>query len=234
MYEEAEESKQHFDVVVYTMSSVEGSLDEKAAPMTEENAESPLLAATLPAESTEDEALCPCQQKAYRRESGNEKKVLYLMCIGLQCNDVPLFSFETIPWSLLPKTSLREVVSQATLFNISPILRPSTSCWTRQQTIEWLQQNPVNDNVEIDFLSNEIARLRNVLVRAQQHQESCDKLAATSTNTPPTNVGGCWRGSLPYLCVIMCFTQDQGKVLFLTRANAQTRQELDARNYESR
>jgi hypothetical protein len=105
MYEEGEESKQHLDVVVYTMSSVEGSLDEKAgAPMTEENAESPLLAATLPAESTEDEALCPCQ-KAYR-ESGNEKKVLYLMCIGLQCNDVPLFSFETIPWSLLPKTSL--------------------------------------------------------------------------------------------------------------------------------
>ena len=45
LYEEAEESKQHLDVVVNTMSNVEGSLDEKAAPVTEKNAESPLLAA---------------------------------------------------------------------------------------------------------------------------------------------------------------------------------------------
>ena len=45
LYEEAEESKQHLDVVVNTMSNVEGSLDESAAPVTEKNAESPLLAA---------------------------------------------------------------------------------------------------------------------------------------------------------------------------------------------
>lgn len=219
------------------MSSFEGSLHESAAPLTEENAE--LLAATLlPAASTEDEELsCPCQ-KAYE-ESGNEKKVLYLMCIGLQCNDVPLFSFETVPWSLLPKTTLRpknmdyckEIARRATLFNITPIPRPSN--WTRQQTIEWLEQNPVCDNVEIEFLTNEVARLRDVLVRAQQHQETSD-LAATSTNTPPTNIGGRWRGTVPYLRVIMCFTQDQVKALFLTRADAQTRQELDARNNESR
>jgi hypothetical protein len=127
LYEEAEESKQHIDVVVYTMSSVEGSLDESDAPVTEENvAESPLLAVTLPAASTDNEELCPCQ-KAYE-ESGNEKKLMYLMCIGLQCNDVPLFSFETLPWSPLPKTSLRpkntdfckEILRRATLFNISP------------------------------------------------------------------------------------------------------------------
>jgi hypothetical protein len=137
------------------------------------------------------------------------------MCIGLQCNDVLLFSFETVPLSLLPKTSLRpkntviceDIVRRATLFNISPIPRPRN--WTWQQTIEWLQQNPVNDNGDIDFLANEVARLRDVLVRVQQHQETCDELAATSTTTPPTNVGGRWCGSLPYLCVIMCLTQDQ-------------------------
>jgi hypothetical protein len=83
LYEEAKESKQHLDVVVYTMSSVEGSLDESSAPVTEENAKSPLLAAAmLPAASTEDEELCPCQ-KAYK-ESGNKKKLLYL-CV-LACN----------------------------------------------------------------------------------------------------------------------------------------------------
>ena len=47
--------------------------------------------------------LSPCQQ-AYE-DSGNEKKVLYLMCIGLNNSDAPLFSFEALPWSKLPKSS---------------------------------------------------------------------------------------------------------------------------------
>ncbi len=42
--------------------------------------------------------------------SGNDKKVLYLLCIGLNHPDrndaEPLFSFETEPWSLLPKSSI--------------------------------------------------------------------------------------------------------------------------------
>ena len=43
-----------------------------------------------------------------------------------------------------------------------------------------------------------------------------------------------WRGPLPYLRVIMSLTQDNVKSLFLTRANVRTRQEIDARNSESR
>ena len=41
--------------------------------------------------------------------SGNDKKVLYLLCIGLTDNSgtAPLFSFEQEPWSRLPKPSLR-------------------------------------------------------------------------------------------------------------------------------
>ncbi|KAI2506748.1 hypothetical protein MHU86_7643 [Fragilaria crotonensis] len=159
------------------------------------------------------------------------------MCIGLQCNNVPLFSFETKPWSPLPKTSLRpkntdygkEIARRAKLFNISPIPRPSH--WTRQQTIEWLQQNPVHDDVDVDFLTMEVARLcGGILIRAQQQQEeTCELVAANASN-----VGGRWRGSVPYLCVIMCLTQDQVKALFRTRADVQTRQTLDARHSERR
>jgi hypothetical protein len=43
-----------------------------------------------------------------------------------------------------------------------------------------------------------------------------------------------WRGIVPYLRVIMCFTQDDVKSLFLARANTRLRQELDARNSEIR
>ena len=40
-------------------------------------------------------------------DSGNDKKVLHLMSIGVSAdnnNEEPLFSFEREPWSLLPKT----------------------------------------------------------------------------------------------------------------------------------
>ncbi len=163
------------------------------------------------------------------------------MSIGLQCNGSHLFCFEMVAWSLLPKTSLRlkntdygkEIARRAKLFKISPV--PCPSNWTRQQTIEWLQQNPVRDNVDIDFLtSKEVARVCNVLVRAQQQQETSELLVAI-TSIPPSNIGGrSWRGNVPYLRVIMCLTQDRVKSLFLTRANIPTRQELDARRNESR
>jgi hypothetical protein len=57
--------------------------------------------------ATEDAELCPCQ-KLYEQDAGNQKKIMYLMCIGLRdCNcDVPLFCFVTEQWSQLPKTAL--------------------------------------------------------------------------------------------------------------------------------
>ena len=55
--------------------------------------------------ATVDAELCPCQ-KLYG-DTGNQKKVLYLMCIGFcDCNcNVPLFCFEMEPWLQLPKTA---------------------------------------------------------------------------------------------------------------------------------
>jgi hypothetical protein len=42
---------------------------------------------------------CPCRQ--HYEDSGKvNKKVLYLMSIGVTHNDAPLFSFEMAPWSL--------------------------------------------------------------------------------------------------------------------------------------
>jgi hypothetical protein len=52
--------------------------------------------------TSEDSDLCRSQHLYI--ESGNDKKVLFLLCIGLNDNnDVPLFSFENEPWSRLPK-----------------------------------------------------------------------------------------------------------------------------------
>jgi hypothetical protein len=90
------------------------------------------------------EGISLCQQLYI--ESGNEKKVLYLLSIGLMNhNNEPLFSFEREPWSLLPKTSLRprsneyvnKIVRRANLFSITPVPRPNN--WTRVQIMDWLE-----------------------------------------------------------------------------------------------
>lgn len=178
------------------------------------------------------EEFCRCQQIYV--ESGNDKKTLFLMCIGLNTidGDTPLLSLENEPWSRLPKSSFRpkntdfveEIARRAKLYNVLPVPRPSN--WKRPQIIEWLERNPVREKKCIEFLVSEVAKLKDILVRIQQQQTD---LSAT------TGGGGAkWRGTVPYLRVIMCLTDDHVKRLFLNRANARTRHELDGRHSENR
>ena len=176
-----------------------------------------------------------CQQVYI--ESGNEKKVLFLLSIGLMNhNNKPLFSFEQEPWSLLPKTSLRprsneyvneQIVRCANLFSITPVPRPNN--WTRVQTMEWLEQNPIRNVSDVDFLTNEVLRLQDLLVRRAQEQEEHNyRLVSGNTSRSGGSSGGrahWWCGCIPYLRIIMCLTQDNVKCLFLTRANSRSRQQ---------
>ena len=171
--------------------------------------------------------------------SGNQKKVLFLFCLGLclsDTDDAPFFSFESEPWSLLPKTEMRpvnadyakEVVRRSRVLQIRPTPRPLN--WPKSQKIEWLQANPLQDYIDIFFLRGEVLRLKETLERSlteEQHQRELLGLGGVSR-------GGNWRGYVPYLRVIMCLTQDNIKLAFLRRADTQSRQELDARNPENR
>ena len=78
--------------------------------------------------------------------SGNDTKALYLLLsIGLNCpdrNEEPLFSFETVPWSLLPKLSMvrpekmvyvNEIMRRAKLYSAVPL--PRARNWNRVQTM---------------------------------------------------------------------------------------------------
>ena len=84
---------------------------------------------------------CCTSQQIYI-DSGNEKKVLFLLSIGLNYNNKPLFSFEREQWPCLPETFLRprnndyvhEIKQRANLFNIHPIPRPSNWLRSRQWT----------------------------------------------------------------------------------------------------
>jgi hypothetical protein len=175
-------------------------------------------------------------------QSGNDKKVLHLLSIGLTDNnnnskEEPLFSLDQEPWLKLPKSSIirprnndyvHEIARRANLFHIIPAPRPKN--WTRAQTLEWLERNAISNEADVAFLRNEVRRLRRVFERQMQEQQ--ESLVVGSGGSGSNN--GSWRGSVPYLRVIMCLTQDNVKALFLTRANSQSRQQLDARNSNNR
>jgi hypothetical protein len=175
-------------------------------------------------------------------DSGNQKKMLYLLCIGMTtANDngsAPLFSFDEEPWLSLPKTAfrprnndfVREVLRRATALKVDPMPRPSN--WTRVQNIEWLERNPITCEEDVTFLTSEVLRVREKLLR--KNQEILEQQQNAIIGGGSIGRGGNWRGCVPYLRVILCLTQDAVKRLFLTRAHALTRAELDARNSDSR
>jgi hypothetical protein len=82
------------------------------------------------------------------------------------------------------------------------------------------------------FLRGEVIRIKEILERSlaeEQQQRELLGLGGIGVSR-----GGNWRGSVPYLRLILCLTQDDIKFAFLRRADAQSRQELDARNSENR
>ena len=212
-------------------------------------------------ELTYEDGTCVSQQVYI--DSGNEKKVLYLLYVGLNGpsgadndddsssgveKDKPLFSFDDEPWSLLPKSVMRpqskdfvtEIVRRASLFAISPL--PCPVNWPRTRQIEWLESHPIKDQADITFLTAETLRLKQMLLRrALEQQVLPSDLAGAGGGGSDVSGGGStrgggsnWRGIVPYLRLIMCFTQDDIKAAFLRRADAPSRAELDARNSERR
>ena len=112
---------------------------------------------------------------------------------------------------------IREISRQSTLYDILP--RPRPTNWKRPRIMEWLESNPVREDDCKAFIAAEVGRLRVTLEQLQQ--QACESAPAG---------GGKWRGNVPYLCVILCLTDDDVKQLYLRRADAMTRQELDTRN----
>ena len=128
------------------------------------------------------------------------------MSIGLMNqNNKSLFSFKQEPWSLLPKSFVgshsneyvNNIVWRANLFSIMPVPCPS-NWFFRAQTLEWLERNPIRDVADIDFLTNKVLRLQDLLIRrAQEQEEHRHRLVGgnTSRGSGGSSGGrGHWRG----------------------------------------
>jgi hypothetical protein len=68
----------------------------------------------------------------------------------------------------------------------------------RAQTLEWLERNPIRDVADIDFLTNKVLRLQDLLIRrAQEQEEHRHRLVGgnTSRGSGGSSGGrGHWRG----------------------------------------
>ena len=202
-----------------------------------------------------------CLSQEVYIDSVNEKKVLYLLSVGLsgpsgddddddssssggaEVYKSALFSFDDESWSLLPKTEMRpqskdyvtKIVRRATLFAISPL--PCPVNWPMTRQIEWLHSHPIKDQANIPSLTAKITRLKQMLLRREQEQQVLPSDLAGGADVSisgNTRGGSNCHGIVPYLWLIMCFTQDDIEAAFLRRADAPSRAELDARNSERR
>jgi hypothetical protein len=95
----------------------------------------------------------------------------------------------------------------------------------REALMEWLEAFPVSDPRCICFLSNEAARVTDVLQRAF-NEEKETSLALKH---------GAWNGAIPYLRLIHCITDcDETRYAFLHRNDVMERAELDAQTSTER
>ena len=92
------------------MSSSQGpppQEDEERSSAAEDADEVPRADSPVPgSENAPDNEGTSCISRDVYIDSGNEKKILYVLCVGVKCeDDQPLFSLEREPWSLLPGNS---------------------------------------------------------------------------------------------------------------------------------
>ena len=114
---------------------------------------------------------------------------------------------------------------------------PRPANWTKPQIVEWLERNPVSEPADVEFLTTEVLRVREVYKTMLEEKERRQVRESSVVGTDASNGrvgGGAWRGNVPYMRIIMCLTEDDVKALFLARANGLSRLELDARNCDSR
>jgi hypothetical protein len=62
--------------------------------------------------------------------------------------------------------------------------------------IQWLEEHPVSDSTDVQFLTFEVLRLREICIRMQQEQRQFLSMDGVSGSV---SRGGNWGGCVPYL-----------------------------------
>jgi hypothetical protein len=156
-------------------------------------------------DDSSDDAANATAERVYF-ESGNSKKQLYLMCLGVKDDGVSIFDLEEELWKKSSKRReikpvrseyAREVLRRSEILITEKTKRPKATNWPIQRSLEWLEANPIQDEVDVLFLKGQVSRIKDVITQRQQ-EEAQEQLQEQGIN------GMSWRGALPYLRLIMC------------------------------
>jgi hypothetical protein len=164
--------------------------------------------------------------KEHYINSGNNKKILAVLAVGLQKeNGAPLFDFDSPPWNSQKKGELKparsdlqsEIERRAKEKQLSPSPRPKN--WNIEQCHKWLCSNPIDEEKDVKFIKLGVARLEALLLSPQDDTQTS---------------GSQWRGHLPYYRLLLVFTDDEIRRAYLNRANVLSREQIDARKSDVR
>ena len=75
------------------------------------------------------------------------------------------------------------------------------------QIVIWLDSNPVSEAADVEFLTNEVLRVRELkkrMLEEQEHQQGQESSVIATTGSNGRVGGGTWRGNVPYMRIIMC------------------------------
>ena len=140
---------------------------------------------TLTVEVVRERTVLPVCQALYV-DSNNDKTVLCVLAIGLKTNDdTPLFSVNEEPWCSLTKQQFRspkntdlvkEIRRRAKLVSRNSVSTtlPKPANWTKSQIFEWLESTPVSEAADVEFLTTEVLRVREVyktMLEEKEHRQ---------------------------------------------------------------
>ncbi|KAL3826997.1 hypothetical protein ACHAXA_000061, partial [Cyclostephanos tholiformis] len=104
-----------------------------------------------------------CEAEKFLRENANSTKVLVAMCIGLmdEGGTHPLLDITQHPWTELGKKKNNfmplnpDLVAEINRHGDDLSRKPCPSQWKNPKLMKWLATNPINDELDIAFLTKE-------------------------------------------------------------------------------
>jgi hypothetical protein len=165
-------------------------------------------------------------------------KVLALLSLGLKCdNGSFVFNPSVLPWSAairkmaikMTAGELREEVLRRTVAAGNQ-KHPRPSQWTVTTAMNWLNENPIKNPEEVNFIMSNISRRIEIAQRSSL--EPVVGPGATASRRGDGGPGGSWIGKYPHLRLIHAVINDNDiKAAYLSWLNLPSgRMAIEQRN----
>jgi hypothetical protein len=156
-------------------------------------------------------------------EKGGSIDCLVVLCMGLKDGDKALLDLDEEPFASLGnrigKRSLKPKIDliRSEVLRRSPREKPKN--WTLTKATKWLNDNPITDEADVNFLRTEVENVKNLNAPETSARQDTDKQ---------------WRSALPFLRLMHCLCESDVKDAYLHRYDRKSQTMLDAEKSDVR